>query len=275
MVDDEFIKSIQSKKDAASKRKSKKEDLGKQLDSTDAIQQTIVHVAREVVKYIEQKHTTVEVENPVTTVNTPDFKHVTKAVARLERVVDGKKVDLSALGEVSAQLKEIHSVLGKLPTSYPDMPKSLKVDGIEDMRQDLKEAIALIDKKTYELNPEIKVPKPHVEVTTDLAPVAKAVEKLEEAINAIVIPEPSEVDLSGLERSSKKANEQLDKLIGKPFPVPEFPTTMNVRMYGYYPATDSWLPVLVDSTGKLEGVGGGGGTSSVYDSGVYGTATYA
>lgn len=234
-----------------------------------------------------------------------DFEQHKEQLNALQDIADMTQEVVNILGDqqsndsvdkLGALLLDIRESLGAIKDKenpeVPDYSKSV-VDAVSRMEKTLSSAIKSIDVK-----PQIKVDSPQINVDSpavDLKGVeqafTKAVADIPKAFDKAVkdMPQTPEADYSPLLEAWDGISEQLVSIENATRMKP-MPGTMTGRLEGYDYVANTWRKLAAIESADDPGVYGllvlnydgseisGGGSSSdssVYDTGLYGTALYA
>lgn len=185
------------------------------IEHLQSIESTVVGVVSKLVDFLEGNISRTEVVNQVRSVATPDVQKVVDAVVELGVITHSNRIDLSPLKD---GLKELSEKLDKLPTDFPDAPKSLEVSNLkdiefpEDKEVDLEPVIKAIQKiKMVAEAPNIQVDAPNLE------PIKKGLTDVVKSIKDIKYPEIPKTDLSKVEKKLDAGNKLLKTISEKRF----------------------------------------------------------
>jgi hypothetical protein len=214
------------------KRTARSEQIKGDSDKAESTSQAQDGV-QAVVQAVRQEHAkdrttkqTVEVANPVTSVETPDVQQVVQAVQQLAADIKSAQLDLSP---IRSDLSGLQGALEALPAQMPKVPKAERIDSLKVSNLgEVGSLITALSKQVdgvisavnaLELSPAITVTPADVAVAPlDLDPVLS---KLDAVVKALAKPvkEPTPLDLSPLIESVGRVDSAIKNLR---FPIPNY-----------------------------------------------------
>lgn len=205
----------QSKKDTADRL----DGLAVTARGSDAVQLAIIQTTGILLDYFRneiQSTTVTNFPDPVTSVETPDFKEIVSAVNELKNVTDNKNVDFQPVVDV---LNEVKVVADSLPKEYPkpiEPPKSVEINNLDELLEEVKSVAQKIE--AQKLDPTIKVSPTKVNI--DLKPLEEKIQKLiDKKTPDLKFPKIPATDLGPLTEATDKVRQAIE---AQKFPVPNF-----------------------------------------------------
>lgn len=279
----QIVEQVVERRRAKKAEQARLTELKEQMLLSEMNREATLRSMRKLIEYLEQKQLPVEVTNQLERVvaDVPELSGVLDSINKLNITTLSKELDTSQL---EAKLTTLLKAVEKLPTSYPTPPKpadTMKVSNLSEISRKIEE----LSRRLQNLpKPEVNVAAPNVTVETD-----ELKEKLTDVLKAIKdikipsLPSIPETDLEPVKKGLDKVEDAIKELIAKPVPVftpaplqgigNGFPRNLTAVISE---ETGEWVLAVANADGSMiTGGGGGGVVSSLYGSGEYGTAEYA
>ena len=238
-----------------------------EADGVDAINRTLVGIAKVQAAHRAEHEPNVSVKNFPKSATPEDIKKLandlSKSLDKLNKTTDSSTKKL--IQEMSKSMREVSTKSDVEKIDFRPLidavkksqPKSVEVSNITALTKKMDAVLKAI--KDLKLDPKINVDAPKVEVSTpevDITQVSRAIESLKADLKAIKDKKQPELDLTPLEKSTQQTTEAIQALR---FPVPNFELP-------FVDSSGKAARVVLDSSGNIPvSSGSSGGAAKATD----------